>query len=413
LVAGVLAVEQIFVNVVILLALARLLGELFKRINQPTLGGEILAGIILGPTLLGIVHPSEELDMLSSIAIFFILLFIGLEMDIRQIRKTGKPAVIISVMSLVLPFLAAYGISVYFGYDLIPTLFMALLLSVTSVPVSAMILVQLGILKSKLGTTVMSAAIVDDIITLVILAVILQFHQAGVVDFSQINYSALGVSGLKMAIFLAGIGFLAFMVHRINIWFPKRVEWFFAKAKTREAIFGVLIIVAITIGLLAELAELHFIIGTFFAGLIFSERLLGKREADHAYGIAAGITFGFFAPLFFAILGMKFSGQSIADAIPYLILLIAAGMATKTLGGYIAARVCKFNNIQSLALASLLNGRGTVGLAITALAFSVGIIDITLFSVGVVICFVTTMLTPVLARLFLHRVQVIDQIDQP
>ena len=403
-----MALEQIFVSIVLLLALARLLGELFKRMNQPTLGGEVLAGVILGPTLLGIVHPSENLDLISSMAIFFIMLFIGLEMDIRQIRKSGKTAVIISVVSLVLPFLAAFGISTYFGIELLPALFMALLLSVTSVPVSAMILSQLGLLKSKLGTTVMSAAIVDDIITLIIFAFILQVHQLGVADLSRIDYGALGISSLKMALFLVGIGSLALVVHKFNDWFPKKVEWFFAKARTREAIFGILIIAAITISLLAELADLHFIIGTFFAGLIFSERLLGKRETDKAYGIASGITFAFFAPLFFAILGMKLSGQSIADSIPYLILLIAAGLATKTAGGYLGAKVCKYSKIESLALASLLNGRGTVGLAITALAFSAGIISITLFSIAVVICFVTTMITPVLARPFLRKILVVD-----
>jgi Kef-type K+ transport system membrane component KefB len=399
-----LSPEQLFLSIVILLAVARLFGELFRRMGQPALGGELLAGMILGPSLFGIVDPNEGLDMLSSIAIFFVLLFIGLEMDIRQVKKTGKPAVVLSITSLVLPFIAGYGISVLFGVEMIPALFMGLLLSVTSVPVSAMILVELGILKSKIGTTVLSAAVVDDIISLVILAAILQFAEAGSM---AIDMNAVGISGLKITIFIVGIGFLAYLVHKLNTWFPKGVEWFFVKAKTREATFGILIVLAITISLLAQYANLHFIIGTFFAGLIFSERLLGKKEADHAYGIVSGITFGFFAPLFFAIVGMKFSVQSLADSIPYLLMLIGAAMATKSLGGYLGARVFRFNNIESLAIASLLNGRGTVGLAITALAFSVGIIDITLYSVAVSICFITTMLTPVLAKPFLRRIQVI------
>jgi Kef-type K+ transport system membrane component KefB len=399
-----LSPEQLFLSIVILLAVARLFGELFRRMGQPALGGELLAGMILGPSLFGIVNPNEGLDMLSSIAIFFVLLFIGLEMDIRQVKKTGKPAVVLSITSLVLPFIAGYWISVLFGVEMIPALFMGLLLSVTSVPVSAMILVELGILKSKIGTTVLSAAVVDDIISLVILAAILQFAEAGSM---AIDMNAVGISGLKITIFIVGIGFLAYLVHKLNTWFPKGVEWFFVKAKTREATFGILIVLAITISLLAQYANLHFIIGTFFAGLIFSERLLGKKEADHAYGIVSGITFGFFAPLFFAIVGMKFSVQSLADSIPYLLMLIGAAMATKSLGGYLGARVFRFNNIESLAIASLLNGRGTVGLAITALAFSVGIIDITLYSVAVSICFITTMLTPVLAKPFLRRLQVI------
>jgi Kef-type K+ transport system membrane component KefB len=284
---------------------------------------------------------------------------------------------------------------------------MGLLLSVTSVPVSAMILVELGILKSKIGATVLSAAIVDDIISLVILAVILQLSKSGVTGIHNINMNTIGVSAIEITVFLAAIAFLAYIVHKINIWFPQRLEWFFVKAKTREAIFGILIIVAITISIFAQYAGLHFIIGTFFAGLIFSEKLLGKREADHAYGIVSGITFGFFAPLYFAIIGMKFSGQSLADSIPYLVILIGAGMLTKTIGGYFGARIFKYDSTESLAIASLLNGRGTVGLAITGVALSSGILDIRLYSVAVSICFITTMLTPVLAKPFLHRIQVI------
>jgi Kef-type K+ transport system membrane component KefB len=402
-----LSIEQLFLSIVILLAGARILGEIFRRLKQPAMIGELLAGIILGPTLFGVVRSNDSLEMLSNIAIFFVVLFIGLEMDIRQIKRTGKSAIVISLVSLTVPFLAGYEISIAFGQNMAQSLFMGLLLSVTSVPVSAMILVELGILKSKIGATVLSAAIVDDIISLVILAVILQLSKSGVTGIHNINMNTIGVSAIEITVFLAAIAFLAYIVHKINIWFPQRLEWFFVKAKTREAIFGILIIVAITISIFAQYAGLHFIIGTFFAGLIFSEKLLGKREADHAYGIVSGITFGFFAPLYFAIIGMKFSGQSLADSIPYLVILIGAGMLTKTIGGYFGARIFKYDSTESLAIASLLNGRGTVGLAITGVALSSGILDIRLYSVAVSICFITTMLTPVLAKPFLHRIQVI------
>jgi Na+:H+ antiporter len=135
--------------------------------------------------------------MLSNIAIFFVLLFIGLEMDIRQIKRTGKSAIVISLVSLTLPFLAGYEISIAFGQNMAQSLFMGLLLSVTSVPVSAMILVELGILKSKIGTTVLSAAIVDDVISLVILAVILQLSKTGLTGIHNININAIGVSAIR------------------------------------------------------------------------------------------------------------------------------------------------------------------------------------------------------------------------
>ena len=396
-----MGLEQVFISIVILLAGARLLGELFRRMKQPALVGELLAGIILGPTLFGVVKPNESLELLSTIAIFFVMLLIGLEMDLREIRKAGKSAFIISVIALIIPFFTGYLISNFFGLSMIQSLFIALLLSITSVPVSAIILMELGLLKTKIGTTIMSAAVIDDIISLVILAVILQLHATGGVSF---NFGNLGISTLQITGYLVGVAFLAYAVHKISRWFPHRLESFFARTKTREAIFGILIIIAITLSITAQYAGLHFIIGTFFAGLIFSDKLLGKKEADHAYGIVSGITFGFFAPLFFAIIGMKFSGQSMENAIPFLVVLVVLGILGKTLGGYLGSKICGFSKNESLVVASLLNGRGTVGLAITSLAFSIGILDTTLFSVSVAVCFITTIMTPIIARPLLRKI---------
>jgi len=395
-----LGLEQIFISIVILLAGARLLGEIFRRIGQPALGGELLAGIILGPTIFGLVQPNQDLELISTIAIFFVMLFIGLEMDLKEIRRSGKAAFVVSIISLVVPFIAGYQISIFFGLENIESLFVGLLLSVTSVPVSAIILLELGVLKTKIGSTVMSAAIIDDIISLVILAVILQLHAS---EQSTLDFSQLGISFLEMLGYLVGVAFLAYAIYRINRWFPHKLESFFTKAKTREAVFGIFIVVAITLSIIADFAGLHFIIGTFFAGLIFSEKLLGKKESDKAYGIMSGMTFGFFAPLFFAIIGMKFSGQSLENSIWLIVLLIVLGIAGKTLGGYIGTRLCGFQKKEGLAIASLLNGRGTVGLAITSLAYSIGILDVVLFSICVVICFITTIITPIIAKPFLRK----------
>lgn len=405
----VLELVNLFFGVLILLAGARLSGELFRRAKQPAMVGELLAGIILGPTIFGLVIPNEGFELLSTISLFFLVLLIGLEMDLREIKRAGKSASIISIISLVIPFLIGYFITNSFGFNQIQSLFIGLLLSVTSVPVSAMILMELGLLKTRIGTTVMSAAVVDDIISLVILAVIVGLYQSG---NTGIDYTEIGISVVKITVFLVGVIGLAYLVYNLKKWFPNRLESFFVKAKTREAIFGILIIIAIAISLLAEVAGMHFIIGTFFAGLIFSEKILGKKEADRAYGIVSGMTFGFFAPLFFALVGMKFSGQSMDSFIPLLILLIIAGLATKTLGGYIGSRIFKYQKMESLAIATLLNGRGTVGLAITALVYSMGLIDLTLFSIAVAICFVTTILTPIMAKPFLKRIQSMNSNQQ-
>ena len=389
-----------FFAIVVLLAGAKILGELFRKLKQPSLSGELLAGIILGPTLFGIIHTSDGLELISTIAIFFVMLFIGLEMNLSEIRKIGKYALLISITSLVIPFFVGYQLSIVFGLELIESLFIGLLLSVTSVPVSAMILRELGILKTKTGTTVISVAIIDDIISLIILAIILQLSVADNLTF---NFEEIGISIFKISAYLIGISFLAFIVYRIDNWFPKRFELFFEKAKTHEAKFGIFIIVAITLSLIADLVGLHFILGAFFAGLIFSKKILGNKESDNTYGTMSGMTFGFIAPLFFAIIGIKFSAQSLENYIPFLILLIILGIFGKTIGGFLGTKISKFSNMEGLAISALLNGRGTVGLTITAVAYTMGILDIVLFSVCVLICVITTMITPVIAKPFLKK----------
>lgn len=392
---------EIFFAIVILLAGAKILGELFKKLKQPALGGEILAGIILGPSLFGIVQISDGLELISTIAIFFVMLFIGLEMNLSEIRKTGKSSLLISVISLVIPFFVGYQLSIGFGLNLTQSLFIGLLLSVTSVPVSAMILRELGVLQTKTGTTVMSVAIIDDILSLIILAIILQFHAS---DGTSFDFDELGVSIFSISLYLIGIAFLAFIVYRIEHWLPKQSNLFFEKAKNHEVKFGILIIVAITLSLIADVAGLHFILGAFFAGLIFSKKILGNKESDRTYSTVSGMTFGFIAPLFFAIIGIKFSTQSLENFVPFLVLLIILGIFGKTLGGFLGAKISKFSNMHGLAISVLLNGRGTVGLTITAVAFTMGILDVVLFSVCIIICVVTTMITPLIGKPLLKKI---------
>ena len=135
-----MATEQLFVSIVVILVAARVLGELFQRIKQPPLVGEILAGIVIGPSILGLVLPNPDLQVLSELAVFFLMFLAGLEMDPREIRKAGKAAIVISIIAFFAPLLAGTYVSLAFGLPTIQALFMGLLLSITAVPVSAIVL---------------------------------------------------------------------------------------------------------------------------------------------------------------------------------------------------------------------------------------------------------------------------------
>src|SRR5215218_3883103 len=226
-----MATEQLFVNIVIILVAARILGEVFQRIGQPPLVGELLAGLTIGPSIFGLVLPSTDLHVLSNLAVFFLMFLAGLEMDPREIRRSGRSAIVISMIAFFIPLLSGTCASLLFGLTTIQSLFMGLLLSITAVPVSAMVLMQFGILNSRLGNTVITAAVVNDIMSLIVLSIVLQVAEEG--GSGQINLADLVTSGIKMAAFLGAIFLFDILLRKTPGWLQRKVEPFFKKLQTR------------------------------------------------------------------------------------------------------------------------------------------------------------------------------------
>lgn len=391
-----MATEQLFVSIIIILVAARILGEVFQRIGQPPLVGELLAGLIIGPSILGLVLPSTDLHVLSNLAIFFLMFLAGLEMDPREIRRAGGSAMVISIIAFFIPLLSGTGTSLLFGLTTVQSLFMGLLLSITAVPVSAIVLMQFGILNSKLGNTVMTAAVVNDIMSLIMLSIILQL--AADDGTGRLNLGDIIVSGVNIAIFLGGIFVVDIILRKIAGGLRRRVEPFFKKLQTKEAAFGVLLITAIAISLIAQDIGLHFVIGTFFSGLVIYKGRIGRENYNKVYGTISAITFGFFAPLFFALIGIEFNVHSLVSAVPLFLALLAVAIVTKVAAGYIGAKIVGFSREVSLAIGFLMNGRGMVELVIASIGFSLGVIDMSLFAVAVAIGLVTTILAPLTSR---------------
>ncbi|AIC14812.1 cation:proton antiporter [Nitrososphaera viennensis] len=404
-----MAAEELFVSVIVILVAARVLGELFQRIKQPPLIGEILAGVLIGPSVFGIVQHSPSLDVLSDLAVFFLMLLAGLEMNPREIRKVGKYAIVISLIAFFIPLVSGTLVAEAFGLGLSQSLFMGLLLSITAVPVSAIVLMQFGILRSRLGNIVITAAVINDILSLVVLSIVLQIGAGGAGQQQAIDFEAVAWSGAKIAAFLAGIFLFDLLLRGTSHWLPAKVEPYFKKLQTKEAAFGILLITTIAVSLIAQEIGLHFVIGTFFSGLIIYKEIIGKQNFDRVYNIISAITFGFFAPIFFAIIGIDMDLKSLVNAIPLFLALLAVAVAAKIGGSYVGARLVRFPQDTSIAIGFLMNGRGMVELVIASIGFAAGIIDITLFSVAIAIGFVTTIMAPVTAKPFVARAKEKDK----
>ena len=393
-----LQIEHLLLIIVLSLALAKVLGELFRRMKQPSLVGELLAGVILGPSLFAILEPNDSMTILANVSVFFLIFMAGLELKLSEIRKSSKSALILAIFGFTIPFISGYYVCTLFGFGQIQSLFVGLLLSITAIPVSSMILMEFGILKSRIGTTVITAALINDIMAMIVFSLILIYPT----DNQPFDYTEVGLMGAKIAIFFAVLATVIFVMNKTNLT-SEKIEPLIQKLRTKEAGVGILISLGFLIALFAHYSNLHFIIGAFFAGLIFGSKFWGEKIHIHNSKLISGITFGFFAPIFFVFIGVEFNLNSITNSLPLLLTLLFVAVTSKIVGGFIAARITKFSNHESLAMGCLMNGRGMVEMAIASIGYSMGLIDESLFSIVIAIGFITTIITPVITKPLIFR----------
>jgi Kef-type K+ transport system membrane component KefB len=392
--------ESFFFNIIILLVSAMILGEVFRRIKLPALVGHLLAGVIIGPSLLNIVQPSESFKVITDVAIFFLMFLAGLHLRPEEILKAGKHSIVLSVLAFIIPFGAGAEVAYLFGLPILTSLFVGLALAITAIPVSAAVLMEFGLLKSKMGTTVITAGIIDDVLSLVVLAIIIQLSVTGM---EEINYVDIGFSTFKIAAFIGGIFLLDIILKKRERWLPIKISSLSDKLKSREASFGILLISAFGITWIAENVGLHFAIGSFFAGLIIYKEMIGKKNYEKVNNTFTTITFGLLSPIFFAFIGMQLLIQPVFDKLLFFLVLLIAAVIGKISGGFIGAKIGGFSNNESMTIAHLVNNRGMIELVIAAIGLELGIIDVTLFGIIVAIGLITTIMSPVMARVHLSR----------
>ncbi|WP_420545763.1 cation:proton antiporter [Nitrosopumilus sp.] len=397
--------EEFVFNILVLLVSAIILGEIFKRIKLPAMVGHLLAGVIVGPTLLGIIHTDDSFLVFVDLAVFFLMFLAGLELHPEEIKKAGKRGTILSLLAFSIPFLATFGLMQILEQSLISSMFVALTLAITAVPVSAVVLMEFKILKSKLGTTVMTAGIINDILSLVILAIILQMAANGESNSESVDLAEVLFSTAKIAAFIGGIFFVDYLLNKFSRQIPTKFIPVFSNLKTKESGFAILLIVTFTISLIAEMSGLHFIIGTFFAGLIIYRKIIGKENFETINDVSGKITFGFFSPIFFAFIGTELHAQSLSGAIPLFLALLAVAIAGKIGGGFVGARIAGFSAPKSRIIGYLMNSRGMVELVIAVIGLEAGIIDEAMFSIIVAVGFITTILAPIMSRVSLKHLK--------
>ena len=388
-----------FTNLLILLVLARLLGELFERFKQPAMIGEIIAGIILGPTLLNLIHRSDEIKTISELGVFLLVIIAGLEIDFEDILKSLKGRnIIISLFAFFLPIFSGFAVGYFFGLDTMTTVFMGLCVAITALPVSIRILMDLGKINSEIGQKIISVAIFDDILALTILGVLLNIKDTDMELMSILKVSL--TSLLKLSLFIVilvlAYKFIKKLSNRENF-VENELNRFLDILKGKESLYAIFFVFVLIFATITETLGFHFIVGSFFAAMLINDNLVGKKHLESFHSTTNSLAMGFLAPVFFAGIGLEFNFSSI-DNYFLLFMVLFVSYFSKIVGGFFGGRLAGFDSKFSLTLGIGLNARGIMELVIANIAYKANLISLEIFSILVIMGVVTTLSTPFLLK---------------
>ncbi|MCX6286191.1 MAG: cation:proton antiporter [Bacteroidetes bacterium] len=387
------------VNLLILLLSAKILGEVAERLGQPAMIGEVLAGVILGPSLFNIIPVVGDIKPIADLGVFLLIFMAGMEIEAEEIRNSirGKNFWI-ALLGFLIPMGSGLLIGHLFHFSNIFTIFLGLCIAITALPVSIRILMDLGKLQTDVGRRIISAAIFNDIVSLMVLGVILDYNGASG-NLKEVTFSILFTSG-KVIFFIfflvAAYRLIGISKKRVSTLNPK-MEKFLHYLKGKESLFALVILFVLIFSSIAELLGLHFIVGAFFGAMLFPRTLFQKSEFEQVKHSTASFTMGFLAPIFFAIMGVQFDATALTNGLLLTVVLFASFLS-KILGGYFGSRLAGFDNLKAITIGLGLNARGIMELVIANIALQKGFIDVPIFSILVVMALLTTLITPFLLK---------------
>lgn len=375
-----MSATTLLILIACLLIAAKVAGWLCHSLRIPGVIGQLLVGVIAGPSLLGWVHLDPVLNSFATIGVILLMFMAGLETDMRQMRQVGGVAFISASMGVILPFMAGTAFALALGYVLPVSLFLGTLLTATSVSISAQTLKDLGKLTTKAGTTILGAAVIDDVLGLILLSLILAF------TLGQNPVWAV----LKMVMYFPLVYLLG------HYGFPTLARWL-PRILALEARIGLVLALILLYAWSAEaLGNVAAITGAYIAGILISRTEM--REWVHD-GISK-MGYALFVPLFFVCIGIEANFQSVGHVPLFLLVgFIGIAIVTKVVGCGGAALVCHFNTQEALAVGVGMISRGEVALITASIGLQAGLITSSLFSIVILISLITTLITPLLLKL--------------
>ncbi|GGI17613.1 cation:proton antiporter [Gottfriedia solisilvae] len=372
----------IFQLAIILIA-SKIAGDLSVRLKQPSVLGKLLIGIVLGPTVLGIIEDTEVLKEISNIGVILLMFIAGLETDIEEFKRTGKASAAVGVGGILIPFALGYFTGIYMNLNPIQASFLGLLLSATSVSISVQVLKEMDRLKSREGATILGAAVIDDILVILALAFLMSLA-GGDVNLTKVI--------LKKVIFfvcaiVVGWKFVPFFLRK------------FSSLRVTETVISSALIICFIYAYLAEYTGVAAIIGSYIAGVAIS-----VTEFKHEiFEKVETISYSIFVPVFFTSIGVAVQFTGIMDHIGFIIVLSLIAILSKLIGSSLGAKITGFSWRNSLGIGSAMVSRGEVALIIAAIGIENDLLNQDLFAVIVIVILVTTIVTPPMMKSLFNK----------
>jgi Kef-type K+ transport system membrane component KefB len=397
--------------ILILLVITRVFAELAERARLPAIVGELVAGVALGMLLrrfsealpaLTSATRGDAYELMVSLGMFFLMLLAGIRMEPLDFARRSKSAIFIALGGMLVPvasgFALGYAVLPDSPYKIAQCLFLGVALAITAVPVAMRIFLDLGILETRIGKTVIAAAVWDDLLSLFLLALLT----------AAITQNGLGIFHPTTFLLLLGKVVLFFAVTiPVGLYaFPligQRLKYL----RFPEVDFSMLLIASLAYAVFAELMSLHFILGAFLAGIFFHPKVVDADVYERVDQQMSGITRGFLAPIFFVSIGLHLEFGAIGQVPGFVVLLIAIAILSKLIGCGLPAYWVGLSRHESLMIGIGMSGRGAVELIVAGVALQAGLfahptpvppIVGSLFSSVVIMALVTTLLTPVFLR---------------
>lgn len=399
-------------QIVLLIAVGRGLGEMMQRIGQPSVIGELLAGILLGPSLFGWIWPEAQaaifpktpeqkamIDGIAQFGILLLLLLTGMETDLKLVRKVGKAAIAISIAGILVPFACGFALGEFLPDALLPkpeqrlvaSLFMGTALSISSVKIVAVVVREMNFMRRNVGQIIVATAVIDDTIGWIIIAVIFSLASQGTLDIASVAKAVLGTFA-----FLA----ISFTIGRRLVF--QLIRWANDNLVSTAAVITVILLLMGVMALITHAIGVHTVLGAFVAGILVGESPILTRQIDERL---RGLISSFFMPVFFGLAGLSADLSVLRD--PNLLmltgLLVVIASVGKFGGAFVGGTLGGLNTRESLALASAMNARGSTEVIIATIGLSIGVLSQNLFTMIVTMAIVTTMAMPPMLRAALAK----------